>query len=161
MNPNLAAFLTMLSVSEGTSKGADPYRVCYAFIHTIVSFADHPAATGEWSGETITVGKYAGEKSTAAGRYQINLPTWRMCKRALNLQDFSPSSQDRAATWLIQQDGALDLILGGDVQGAISICKETWASLPGNSAGQPQAKLADLLRTYGSAGGSEQEAQLA
>jgi len=153
---NLAAFFATISHSEGTDRAADPYRVCYAFVHTIASFADHPAGTGEWMGESIAnLGpQYAGMKSTAAGRYQINLPTWKTCKLALNLKDFTPDSQDRAAAYLIQKDGALEMINGGQFADAITKCRETWASLPGNSAGQPQRTLASLTSFYADAGGA-------
>ena len=160
MSPNLAAFLSTISHGEGTDQAADSYRVVYGFTHTIVSFADHPAATGEWPGEILTdqqcrnAGVPPGCKSTAAGRYQINLPTWKTCKAALGLKDFTPDSQDRAAAWLIQRDGALDMVNGGQFADAIIKCRETWASLPGNSAGQPQRTLASLTSFYADSGGA-------
>ena len=145
----------MISHSEGTDKELDSYRCCYGYLHLIQSFADHPAITGEWEGESLDSlgGSYVDKKSTAAGRYQINLPTWKLCKRALNLQDFTPASQDRAATWLIQQDGGLDAVISGRVADAIVRCRETWATLPGNSAGQPQRTLAELVQAYSNNGG--------
>jgi len=157
---NLAAFLSTISHAEGTDQAADSYRACYGYAHNIVSFADHPAATLEWTGEYLTdqqcrnVGLPPLCKSTAAGRYQINFPTWRECKKALNLPDFTPASQDRAAAWLIQRDGALDMVNGGQFADAIIKCRETWASLPGNSAGQPQRTLASLTSFYGDQGGA-------
>lgn len=156
MSANESAFLAMISASEGTDKAPDPYAVCYGYSHTIVSFADHPAATGEWEGESLdSLGpQYWGEKSTAAGKYQINLPTWKLCQRALGLRDFTPASQDAAALYLIRQDGALDMVNGGQVADAIGKCRETWASLPGNSAGQPQSTLANLIQSYTTAGGA-------
>lgn len=156
MTANESAFLATISASEGTDKAADPYRVCYGYQHTIESFADHPAITGEWEGESLdSLGpQYWGEKSTAAGKYQINKPTWLLCKRALGLRDFTPASQDAAALYLVRQDGALDLVNGGQIAEAFGKCKETWASFPGNSDGQPQKTLAGLVQTYTSAGGA-------
>lgn len=159
-SPNLTAFLSTVSHAEGTDQADNPYAVVYGFTHTITDFSDHPAETGEWTGEILTdqqcrnAGVPPGCRSTAAGRYQINLPTWKTCKRALNLPDFSPASQDRAAAYLIYQDGALDMINGGQFADAIAKCRETWASLPGNSAGQPQKTLASLTSFYGDAGGA-------
>ena len=56
------------------------------------SFADHPRRKG------------AGGTTTAAGRYQFVKATWDRAATALNLKDFSPESQDKAAWWLAQAD---------------------------------------------------------
>lgn len=156
MTPNQTAFLSMISKSEGTNRAADPYRVCYGYKHIIADLSDHPAITGEWHGESLdSLGpSYVGKVSTAAGRYQINKPTWLDVKNALSLSDFSAASQDDAALYLIKRAGALTLVNEGLLDGAIEACKGVWASLPGNSAGQPQAKLADLKQAYTDAGGA-------
>jgi muramidase (phage lysozyme) len=160
LSRNLLAFFATVSHAEGTDQAENPYAVVYGFTHTITDFSDHPAATGEWTGEILTdeqcrnAGVPPGCKSTAAGRYQINLPTWKECKKALNLPDFTPPSQDRAAALLIQRDGALDMVNAGQFADAITKCRETWASLPGNSAGQPQRTLASLTSFYADNGGA-------
>jgi lysozyme len=156
MSPNALAFLALISHSEGTDRVFDSYRVCYGFKHTIVDFRDHPAVTGEWHGESLDSlgGKYVGEVSTAAGRYQIRKETWLEAKAALKLNDFTPASQDAAALWLIRGKGALAAIEAGDVPTAIAACRNVWASLPGGTSGQPEAKLAQLLTAYRSAGGA-------
>jgi muramidase (phage lysozyme) len=154
MSPNLSAFLSAISHAEGTDRSTEPYRVCYGYGHTIANFANHPTLTGEWMGELITMGKYAGERSTAAGRYQINAPTWKRAKQAIYLPDFTPDCQDRCAAWLISEDGALSLVNGGQVADAIEKCHQTWASFPGNDSGQPQASMARLIEVYGDAGGA-------
>ncbi len=154
-NTNTAAFLSLIGFSEGTNRAADPYRVCYGYRHTVRDMSDHPAATGEWKGESLeNLGpSYKGLVSTAAGRYQFILPTWRMCKRALNLPDFSPESQDKAAVYLISKRGALDAVEAGDVATAVSLCRQEWASLPGAGYGQPERKLAQLVDVFTGAGG--------
>lgn len=156
MTPNVAAFLTMISHSEGTDRAADPYRCCFAFKHTIVSLADHPAVTGEWHGEPLGFlgPEYVGKVSTAAGRYQIIKPTWLSLKARLRLPDFTGPSQDDGAIQLIKDHGALDLIFAGKITEAIHACRAEWASLPGSDSGQPQARLTDLVNAYGDAGGS-------
>jgi len=154
---NLTAFQALIDFSEGTSRGGrDPYRTCYGYAHTIASFADHPAITGEWRGEPIDeLGpQYAGMVSTAAGRYQIRKATWLECKRALGLVDFSPASQDAACAYLIKRRSALEDVQAGRVEIAVAKCKSEWASLPGNAAGQPQRKLEQLLAAYTNAGGA-------
>lgn len=154
-NSNTAAFLSTIAASEGTDRAADPYAVCYGYKHTVRDFSDHPAATGEWTGEPLdSLGaQYKGLKSTAAGRYQFILPTWRMCKRALNLPDFGPESQDKAAIYLITKRGALDAVEAGDIATAVSLCRQEWASLPGAGYGQPERKLAQLVDVFTNAGG--------
>jgi muramidase (phage lysozyme) len=146
----------MIAVSEGTARAPDPYRVCYGYQHTILSFADHPAITGEWHGESLaSLGpQYAGLISTAAGKYQITKHTWEALQGALNLPDFSPASQDAAAVLLIKQKGALDKVDGGQVADAIALCHGIWASLPGSVAGQPITPIVKLLDAYREAGGA-------
>lgn len=156
---NLPAFLAMIRMAEGTSRAADPYRVCFAYRHTIVDLVDHPAITGEWRGERLTdaqciaAGFSPGCVSTAAGAYQMTKPTWREAKRALGLVDFGPESQDRAAVYLIRRRGAIDAIAEGRITDAIHLCRQEWASLPGAGYGQPERQLASLLGAFEAAGG--------
>lgn len=158
-NENVSAFLAMIAASEGTSQAVDPYRVCYAYKHTIKSFADHPAVTKEWAGEKLSdamckgAGLGPGCVSTAAGRYQLIRPTWLMCKRALGLPDFGHESQDKAAVYLMRKSGALDDIEAGRIDDAINKCRAEWASLPGAGYGQPERKKSFLLAAYTGAGG--------
>jgi lysozyme len=156
MMSNLDAFLAMIRASEGTDKYPDPYRVCFGGRHTIADLSDHPAATGEWKGEPLdSLGpNYKGLVSTAAGAYQIIRPTWAGCKLILRLADFSPASQDAAATLLIKERGAFDLVNAGQIAEAIQKCATTWASLPGGGSGQPQHTVAQLLNWYGNSGGA-------
>lgn len=59
---------------------------------TFTDMSDHPRRVG------------AGGTSTAAGKYQFVEATWDRAAAALNLPDFSPASQEKAAWWLAQQD---------------------------------------------------------
>lgn len=160
MSANIIAFLTTLRHSEGTDKAPDPYRVVYGYKHTIIDLSDHPGITGEWHGETLSdercaaVGLHPGCVSTAAGAYQIILPTWRTCKSMLHLPNFTGPSQDAAAIELIREAGALEMINSGRVGDAITKCHGIWASLPGSAANQPITPMAVLLKTYVDAGGS-------
>lgn len=158
---NVRAFLEAIAWAEGTARQADPYRVCYAYRHTIADLSEHPAITGEWKGERLTdqqckgAGFGPGCVSTAAGKYQINKPTWMEARRALKLQDFSPDSQDRAAVWIIDAKcKALGAVQAGDVTEAARLCRGRWASLPGaNYAGQGMRSEADLIAAFEQAGG--------
>lgn len=152
---NLQAFLAMIAFSEGTDRADDPYRVCYGYRHTIDNLSDHPAVSGEWRGESIAnLGPaYAGKVSTAAGRYQLIRPTWLACKKALGLPDFSPESQDKAAAYLIKGRHALDDVIDGRIDAAITKCAPEWASLPGANYGQPERRVSQLVAAFSSAGG--------
>jgi lysozyme len=159
MTPNVAAFLAMIAHSEGTDRPpapADAYRCCYGYKHVIQDLKDHPSITGEWMGESLANlgSQYAHSISTAAGRYQINRPTWLEVRGILHLPDFTGPSQDDAAIFLIKEKGALNLVNNGQVADAITLCHGIWASLPGSTSGQPTASFADLIGAYGSAGGS-------
>lgn len=146
---NVAAFLATVRHSEGTARALDPYRVVYGFTHTIKDLSDHPALTGEWTGVQTKWGH-----TSAAGAYQIEVRTWIDCKNALRLTDFTPTSQDDAAIYLIKEKGALMLVNNGQVSDAIARCHPIWASLPGSTAGQPITPIASLMKAYINAGGA-------
>lgn len=157
---NVSAFLRMIQQAEGTDRSGDPYRVCYAYRHTINDLRDHPTVTGEWRGERLSdamcanAGFGPGCVSTAAGAYQIIRPTWANLKSALRLPDFSPASQDAAAVELIRRRGALADVQAGRVAAAIEKCRNEWASLPGNYAKQGQRTTSTLISWYQQAGGT-------
>lgn len=154
----LAAFRNTISVSEGTNRG-DPYRVCYGYRHTIQSLADHPAVTGEWKGEQLSdsmcalAGFGPGCVSTAAGKYQINKPTWLRLQKKLGLIGFYEPNQDAACDELLRECGAYDKILAGDIAGAAAAARKTWASLPGAGYGQGERTLAWIKDKFTSLGG--------
>lgn len=156
---NVRAFLQAIALAEGTANQADPYRVCYAYRHTIKSLADHPAITGEWKGEKLSdamckgAGLGPGCVSTAAGKYQMTRPTWSTLKRRLGLRDFGPAAQDAAATELLRETGALAAVQRGDLATAVSKARRTWASLPGAGYDQPERSLAWVQNQFTNAGG--------
>lgn len=156
---NIAAMLAAISAAEGTSGQADPYRVCFGYSHTINSFAEHPAITGEWRGKTLSdsmckgAGLGPGCVSTAAGKYQIIKRTWASVRDKLGLTDFSPASQDAAAAELLRQRGALGPLARGDFAGAVSAARKEWASLPGAGYGQGERTIAWLETRFVEAGG--------
>lgn len=157
---NLAAFLEVIRRAEGTQGQPDPYRVCYGYRHTIRDLSNHPAITGEWTGERLpdemckNAGFGPGCRSTAAGAYQIIRPTWATLARRLGLQDFGPASQDAAAIELIRQRGGLEDARAGRVLDAVHKCRAEWASLPGNYAGQGQRSPVQLQAWFNAAGGT-------
>lgn len=156
---NTRAFLTMLQRAEGTAGQGDPYRVCYGYGHTVRDLSDHPAVTGEWRGAALpgamckAAGFSAGCVSTAAGAYQLIKPTWLRMRDRLGLLNFGPAAQDAAAVGLIDARGALADVQAGRFADAVGKCRNEWASLPGNYAGQGQRSLAALEVWYREAGG--------
>lgn len=93
----------------------------------------------------INLPGYEGKKSTAAGAYQINAPTYDDFAPSLGVTDFSPASQDALALAILQRTGAYDALLQGDIAGAFRLASSRWASLPGSTAQQhPQSETAAL-----------------
>ncbi len=91
--------------------------------------------------------------STAAGAYQFLSRTWDECRAALNLPDFSPDSQDKAAVFLIRRRKALDDVIAGRFEEAVRKCNLEWASLPGSPYGQPTKTMARARAVYERFGG--------
>lgn len=143
---NTRAFLDMLAYAEGTG-GPNGYRTLFGGT-LFGSFADHPRQSFQF---TNKAGKTL--RTTAAGRYQFLIRTWDALAKQLDLPDFGPESQDRAAIELIRQRGALRDVQAGRIQAAIAKCAPIWASLPGAGYDQQERKLSSLINTYAQAGG--------
>ena len=157
VSPDLAdanerAFLDMIAYAEGTNRGPDGYRAMFGYPATdriAPNLDDHP---GLYFRFTDKAGRQL--KTSAAGRYQFLLGTWRELQRSLGLPDFGPASQDAAALELVRQRGALNDVRAGRLQVAIAKCAKTWASLPGAGYSQPERKLPQLVAAYKQAGGA-------
>ena len=144
-HPNVVAFLDMLAWSEGTiGKGDDGYNDIVDPAGFFSDYSTHP---------NLLVQVNAKIKSTAAGRYQLLSRYYEPYRKQLGLPDFSPVSQDKIAIQQIKERKAYQLIIAGEITDAISRCSNIWASLPGNTYGQRQHKLADLIRIYQRFGG--------
>lgn len=117
--------------------------------HLFHDYSTHPLPKAT---DAIDLG--GGLKSTAAGRYQFLSRDWLHYKNQLGLPDFGPASQDLWAMQLIKERGALDDVVEGRIEDAIVKCNNIWASLPGNSYGQPQKAMAELLKKFESMGGT-------
>ena len=145
MNTNLAAFLGMLAVSEGTAgHGDDGYNVIVGgeLFH---DYADHPRKLVHLPKLNIN--------STAAGRYQVLARYFDAYKRLLNLPDFSPESQDAIALQQIRECHATGDIVAGRFDAAVGKVAHIWASLPGAGYDQHENALVELRQAYVAAGG--------
>lgn len=139
---NLKSFLLMLQYAEGTY-GANAYRTLYGG-DLFNDFSHHPNRAIHKGGIT----------STAAGAYQFLFKTWKELQQRLNLPDFSPISQDKAAVELIRRKGALEDVYAGRFADAVNKCRKTWASLPGAGYGQHEYSLKHLTQVYQHTGGN-------
>ena len=153
----VGAFLYMIRASEHVFPddvvNDAAYRTFYGGSR-FSNLADHPVNTGEKKGIKLpdafckAAGLKPGCVSTAAGAYQIIRPTWNRLKAEYGLPDFSPRSQDAAAIYLLVESGAYDLIVSGDIEGAIKKASKIWASLPGNTYQQSPKSLAYAIDRF-------------
>nr|DAW58917.1 MAG TPA: lysozyme [Caudoviricetes sp.] len=129
---NVQAFLALIRDTEGTAKGADPYRVYGGSAKNQIKDLSKPDFK-RW-GFTQTDGKK--NTSSASGAYQFLERTWNGLAKEHGLTDFSPRSQDLGAIALLKQSGALDSIVKGDFDTAVKKANRIWASLPGSPYAQ-------------------------
>lgn len=120
-----------------------------------VDFSNHPVLTGEMKGvplsasTCVAAGFSPGCVSTAAGAFQINLPTWRDVNAwGPTLPDFTPESQTEAARRILDHDGISDYILAGEYENAIAMAGNRWASLPTSKAKQSRRSFEFVLDKF-------------
>ena len=143
VTPQRRALLDTIRRAEGTlSQGKKGYKVLFGggFFPDLTR---HPE-------KVISKGRYT---SAAAGAYQFLPPTWKIAKKALNLRDFGPDSQDQAALFLIQRRCALDMADKGKLTPKlVNNLAPEWASFPKVSGksyyGQPVRRFSDLNGFY-------------
>lgn len=142
------AFMRMIRVGEGTV-GKVGYETLFgkqSFIKDYhKNFSDHPNIT-------ITRGPL---KSSAAGAYQVMSYTWNDPKmlsyrKKYGIGDFTPKSQDEFCVLILKykRKGALELIIDGDIDGALDILSYEWASLPPARYPQPTKSKSEVMSLY-------------
>jgi muramidase (phage lysozyme) len=144
-NSNIQAFLKMLRVGEGTS-GSNGYNTIYTG-KTFSDYSKHPRK----------IYCSGGICSDAAGAYQFLSSTWADLVRRYGgsvLPDFSPTSQDKGALIIINERGATQNIVDGDIESAINKVKSIWASLPNAGYGQKEVSVSDTLANFVKYGGT-------
>lgn len=144
------AFLDMIAWSEGTDRPGQQKSKHHGYDVIVgggllTNFADHPRRVVNLPNLKI--------RSSAAGRYQFIQKTWDALKRALQLPDFGPESQDRAAIELLRECKALPLVDAGRFDEAVVAARKIWASLPGAGYGQRENKMSRLRAAFVEAGG--------
>ena len=150
---SIGAFLDLIGISEGTYTSPATHNAGYDIIVSGIdglnSFADysaHPFAAGRPAIVVRTAPTLL--ESTASGRYQITLPTWKEITATWTSKIFIPQAQDTAALELLKQCRALNFIDTGNITAAIEAACDTWASFPGNSYGQGGRTIKWLLDKY-------------
>jgi len=93
-------------------------------------------------------------RSSAAGAYQFMPDTWDTCKKACNLPDFSPASQDKACIYLLQTRNALDDVRAGKFSSAAYKIRKIWASFQGAGYGQREVPTTTLAQYFREGGGT-------
>lgn len=144
IDTNVGAFLRMTRFCEGTADDLGYQRLVGG--GEFESFADHPR-------RLIEIARYK-IKSSAAGAYQFLQGTWDEMATLYQLPDFSPQSQDLAAIGLIHRRGALEDVLAGRIEVAITKCNKEWASFHGSPYGQRTVPLARMVQEYRKWGGT-------
>lgn len=135
------AFLATIRFCEGTT-GDSGYSTLFGYSQ-FPGFDDHPR-------QVIVTPEH---ESSAAGAYQILQKTWDWIsnppsKYANMLNDFTPVTQDIAGWCLLDYRKALPAIRAGDVEAALNLCRNEWASLPASTYGQPTKRLSEVLSVY-------------
>lgn len=135
LNKNLVAFLMLITKTEGTDRQGTPYNELFGY-DNFADFSKHPNVS-----KYVTIN---GKKirTTAAGRYQINFPTYNM----LGMKSFTPEAQDAGAIELIKRSGAYGDVINGKFETAIKKTNRVWASLPGSPYGQPTYTITAALQ---------------
>ena len=149
----VGAFLDLIGISEGTCTSPATHNAGYDIIvsgidglNSFAHYSAHPFAAGRPAIVVRTAPTLL--ESTASGRYQITLPTWKEITATWTSKIFIPQAQDTAALELLKQCRALNFIDSGNITAAIEAACETWASFPGNSYGQGGRTIEWLLDKY-------------
>jgi len=136
LNKNLEAFLLLITATEGTDKQGTPYNEIFGY-DNFTGYSKHPNIRRYFTNPKT------GKKdfSTAAGRYQINFPTYNY----LGMKSFTPEAQDAGAIELIKRSNAYADVIKGNFETAIKKTNKVWASLPGSPYEQPTWTMARAL----------------
>jgi muramidase (phage lysozyme) len=147
---NVKAFLDAIAESEGGN-----YQAKYGY-----GWAPG-FKTGKWTftDESTHPGVGYGGSTSASGRYQINIATWREYSGKMALTDFTPHTQDLIAVDILRTLGVIEKIKAGDIPGAMPKAATRWAALPegpgkaNHYPPQPYVEYSAFLASYESAGG--------
>lgn len=141
--PVMRAALDMIAYAETRDLGVVSYQRQYGYPPRFVANLNkHP--------EMIICSYLGGKRvcSSASGRYQFIMPTWKIEVEELGLRDFSPRSQDLAAVNQIIKAGAVDDLRQLNLKAFFAKTNKIWASLPGSPYGQPTRSSDELNNLF-------------
>lgn len=150
---NLRAFLWMVRVCQGTDC-ANGYRYLHGSTkkHELLfeDMSRHPNIRKAFTQPDGTTGY-----TTSAGAYMIDDRNWYRIQVKLNLPDFGPDSQDRAAMCLILEHAQLTNVELGQIRRAVDVLWKVWPSLPASNYEHASKKpLGIAMAAYAEAGGT-------
>ena len=128
-DPRVQRFLDYINKYEGSPK--ENQTVGY---HQFDDLSKHPNRRVKFNKR--------GDKSTAAGAYQIINRTWQDQAKKQGLTDFSLENQKRAAIGVLKETGALDALMNNDFEKAKQRAARAWASIPGSTIGESTGQKA-------------------
>ena len=140
-SPQMQAFLATIRWAETGTSGSQSYRKL-VFKGNFDNFSTHPLIKqcAPINGRRVC--------STAAGAYQMLDESWYDLQPKLQLEDFSPRSQDKMAIEYIRRNGALSDIEVGNFDTAACKVGRVWASLICNDYSQNPKTLEQLRKHY-------------
>lgn len=142
LSKNVDAFLALIRRVEA----GDRYDVI-AGGDRFTDYSEHPFI--------VTPDRYRPLGTTAAGGYQMVRRTWMLARDALGLTDFSPTSQDAAAVWLLKHKvpgqhavnpegtGIYELVEAGRFDEAIDALRREWEAFDKMVRGRYHCSLAE------------------
>jgi muramidase (phage lysozyme) len=152
-HPNVAAFLRVMR--EGESAQDDRAYTMLVYGGHFSDFSDHPRQHFDIkTHQYVADWRNAPPNSTtsAAGVGQIVETTWNGLQKKYGFRDFTPATQELACVALMYEREAIDPLLAGDLDTAITRCRQEWTSLPG-AAENHRVSLAKAHFIYEQYGG--------
>ena len=97
--------------------------------------------------------KFGKTCSTAAGRYQYVIDTWKAVRSAADLDTFEPENQERGAEYLIKTVRHVTVpkdrpMTASEFSNAMAKLSWEWAALPPGQYGQPNKTMSQMRAKY-------------
>ncbi len=122
---NVQAFLRLIRFAEHNKDSDNTY------FHIYGAGSCGPGVFSDTSKHPNIMVSCWGNKSTAAGAYQILYGTWAEARQKGIAPDFTAESQDKIAIWKLKTRKAYQHVAAGNIEQAIPLLRNEWTSLPG------------------------------